>query len=99
MIKYGVYAICGLVLFFLIYISSSSENKFTNDARNSAMSYYDDYIDEYKDTYDADGDGTGENFYDQDEDVDAIKEGRNKYVNPEEVSFIDHSIVSMRKLF
>jgi len=84
MIKYGVYAACGLVLFFLIYISSSSENKFTNDARSSAMSYYDDYIDEYKDTYDADGDGTGENFYDQEEDVDAIKEGRNKYVNPEE---------------
>ena len=88
MIKYGVYAVCGLVLFILIYMSSSSENKYNNDARSSAMSYYDNWIDEYKDTYDADGDGTGENFYDPEEIVDAVKEGRNKYVNPEDVSIV-----------
>ena len=80
-LKLSIYAVVACVFLILLYIANSGENDFSTDARNSAISEYDYYMDEYKDLYDSEGDGTGENFYDDDA---KVKEEKKKYTSPDD---------------
>jgi len=85
MLRLAAYALLGVIFLYLLHVMNRGESKYNLDARNSAVQEYDYYMDDV--SYDADGDGTGESFYeDKSDDVSSsdVEKEKKKYSTPDE---------------